>query len=98
MTSTIVIMMGAVAFFGLIGAAHAADDVIPELDDPKIISTGHSLYIEKHCSHCHGPTGDGGVNLINRELSNPSYVFDAIAEGRERGGLRMPAWRGVLSD
>ena len=98
MTSTIAIITGAVAFFGLTGAAHAADEVIPDLHDPEIISAGHNLYLEKHCSHCHGATGEGGVNLVNRELTNASYVFDAIADGRERGGLRMPAWREVLSD
>ncbi len=25
-------------------------------------------------------------------------VFTSIAEGRERNGIRMPEWRGVLSD
>jgi mono/diheme cytochrome c family protein len=28
----------------------------------------------------------------------PHGVFQSIAEGREKRGLRMPAWRGVLSD
>jgi mono/diheme cytochrome c family protein len=98
MTSTIASAMGVVAFLVLTGAAHSADKVIPDLNDPEVISAGHHLYLEKHCSHCHGPTGEGGVNLVKRELNNPSYVFDAIADGRERGGLRMPAWREVLSD
>jgi mono/diheme cytochrome c family protein len=30
--------------------------------------------------------------------SNPDYVFAAIADGRERGSLRMPAWGEVLSE
>jgi mono/diheme cytochrome c family protein len=98
MTSTISTMMGVVAFLGFTGAAHSVDNAVPDLNDPEVISAGHNLYLEKHCSHCHGPTGEGGVNLVKRELSNPSYVFDAIADGRERGGLRMPAWRDVLSD
>lgn len=74
-----------------------SDETIPDLKDPNMIAAGRELYLEKHCSHCHGANGDGGVNLTNRDLSNPNYVFEAIAEGRERGGLRMPGWRGVLS-
>jgi mono/diheme cytochrome c family protein len=74
-----------------------SDETIPDLKDPSMISAGRELYLEKHCSHCHGANGDGGVNLTNRDLSNPNYVFEAIAEGRERGSLRMPGWRGVLS-
>ena len=62
-----------------------------------MISTGRELFLEKHCSHCHGADGNGGVNLTNRDLGNPSYVFEAIAEGQERGTLRMPAWRDVLT-
>ena len=79
------------------GVARSDDDTIPDLQDPKVISAGRELYVEKHCSHCHGANGDGGVNLTNRDLSNPNYVFDAIADGRERGSLRMPGWREVLS-
>ena len=75
-----------------------SDETIPDLKDPNVISAGRELYLEKHCSHCHGANGDGGVNLTNRDLSNPKYVFEAIAEGRERGSLRMPGWRGVLSE
>src|SRR5215472_575531 len=98
MTATIATVMSVLAFFGLARAAHAADNAMPDLNDPKVISAGHELYLEKHCSHCHGSTGEGGVNLVKRDLTNPSFVFDAIADGRERGGLRMPAWREVLSD
>jgi mono/diheme cytochrome c family protein len=83
---------------GIVGGAFSEDHSIPDLNDPEVISAGHDLYIEKHCSHCHGATGEGGVNLVKRELPNPANVFEAIAEGRERGGLRMPAWREVLSD
>jgi mono/diheme cytochrome c family protein len=80
----------------VIGAVQS-NETIPDLKDPNMISVGRELYLEKHCSHCHGANGDGGVNLTNRDLSNPNYVFEAIAEGRERGSLRMPGWRGVLS-
>ncbi len=56
------------------------------------------VFVEKHCSHCHGANGDGGVNLTNRDLSDPNYVFEAIADGQQRGSLRMPAWLDVLSE
>ena len=74
-----------------------SNETIPDRKDPNMISVERELYLEKHCSHCHGANGDGGVNLTNRDLSNPNYVFEAIAEGRERGSLRMLGWRGVLS-
>jgi mono/diheme cytochrome c family protein len=82
----------------LVGIAHADNAATPDLKDPTVISAGRALYLDKHCSHCHGADGNGGVNLTRRDLSNPTYVFQAIAEGRERGSLRMPAWREVLSD
>ena len=31
-------------------------------------------------------------------ISTPKGVFTSIADGRERNGIRMPAWREVLSD
>lgn len=82
----------------MVGVARSGDNLIPDLKDPKMISAGRELFLEKHCSHCHGANGDGGVNLTNRDLSNPTYVFEAISEGQERGSLRMPAWREVLSE
>jgi mono/diheme cytochrome c family protein len=89
-------LAGALAL-SVIGTVRS-DETIPDLKDANTISAGRELYLEKHCSHCHGADGDGGVNLTDRDLSNPNYVFDAIAEGRERGSLRMPGWRGVLSE
>ena len=82
---------------GILGVAFAEDRDAPDLKDPKVISAGRELYLDKHCSHCHGANGDGGVNLTDRDLNNPDYVFAAIVEGRERGSLRMPAWGEVLS-
>ena len=86
----------ALGLFGCIGPVHAQD--MPNLKDPQVIGAGKTLFLEKHCSNCHGARGDGGVNLNRRDLSDPDYVFQAIAEGREKGGLRMPAFRGVMSD
>ena len=80
------------------GLVHAGDALAPDLNDPAVISAGRQVFLEKHCSHCHGANGDGGVNLTKRDLGDPKYVFSAIADGQERGGLRMPAWRDVLTD
>jgi mono/diheme cytochrome c family protein len=81
---------------GMVAEVHSADK--PDLTDPKVISAGRQLFLEKHCSHCHGANGDGGVNLANRDLTDAVSVFEAIADGQQRGALRMPSWRGVLSD
>ena len=70
---------------------------MPDLKDPKVITAGHQLFLEKQCAHCHGEDGRGGINLARRKL-DAKGVFTSIAEGRERNGIRMPEWRGVLSD
>ena len=70
---------------------------IPNLKDPKVITAGHELFLERQCAHCHGEDGRGGVNLAQRTL-DAKGVFTSIADGRERNGIRMPEWRGVLSD
>ena len=68
-----------------------------QAQDPKVIAAGHELFLEKQCAHCHGEDGRGGINLARRTL-DAKGVFTSIAEGRERNGIRMPEWRGVLSD
>jgi mono/diheme cytochrome c family protein len=78
------------------GVAHSEDDS-PDLKDPKAIVAGHELFLAKQCAHCHGPDGKGGINLARREL-DPKGVFQSITDGREKSGLRMPAWRGVMND
>jgi mono/diheme cytochrome c family protein len=90
------IVAAVVLVLGIVTTAQSADK--PDLADPKVISAGRQLFAEKHCSHCHGANGDGGVNLTNRKLSDANSVFEAIADGQQSGSLRMPAWRGVLSD
>jgi mono/diheme cytochrome c family protein len=74
-----------------------AADEMPNLKDPKIITAGHALFLEKQCAHCHGEDGTGGVNLARRVL-DARGVFISIADGREKNGIRMPAWREVLTD
>jgi mono/diheme cytochrome c family protein len=82
-------------FGATVGRAQAED--MPNLKDPTIISAGHALFLEKQCAHCHGEDGSGGVNLARRVL-DAKGVFVSIADGREKNGIRMPAWREVLSD
>jgi len=86
----------AIAFIVACDAAYAQENV-PNLKDPNMITAGHDLFLAKQCAHCHGEDGRGGVNLASRDL-DPKGVFQSIAGGRERGGLRMPAWRDELSD
>jgi mono/diheme cytochrome c family protein len=89
------IAFGIVAFGMMVGRSHAEDT--PNLKDPTMISAGHALFLEKQCAHCHGEDGTGGVNLTRRVL-DAKGVFVSIADGREKNGIRMPAWREVLSD
>jgi mono/diheme cytochrome c family protein len=72
-------------------------DEIPDLKDPKMTSAGRDVFLAKQCAHCHGEDGKGGVNLARRVL-DPKGVFVSIADGREKNGIRMPAWRDVLTD
>ena len=86
----------AIAWIFAGNAAYSQGDV-PDLKDPNMIAAGHELFLQKQCAHCHGEDGRGGINLARRDL-DPKGVFQSIAEGREKSGLRMPAWRGVMTD
>jgi mono/diheme cytochrome c family protein len=81
----------------LISDVAFSEENVPNLKDPTVIAAGHDLFLAKQCAHCHGVDGRGGINLARREL-DPKGVFQSIADGREKSGLRMPAWREVLSD
>jgi len=81
----------------LIAEVVHSEENVPNLRDPAVIAAGHDLFLAKECAHCHGVDGTGGINLARREL-DPKGVFQSIADGREKSGLRMPAWREVLSD
>ena len=85
-----------VLIVGLMAEKTHADET-PNLKDQRMIAAGHDLFLEKQCAHCHGEDGKGGVNLARRDL-DPKGVFVAIADGRENNGIRMPAWREVLTD
>ena len=39
-----------------------------------------------------------GAASISPGASSTQGVFQSIADGREKNGIRMPAWRDVLSD
>jgi mono/diheme cytochrome c family protein len=84
-------------FLSALALAELQAQQMPDLKDPKLIAAGHELFLEKQCAHCHGEDGRGGINLARRTL-DAKGVFTSIAEGRERNGIRMPEWRGVLSD
>jgi mono/diheme cytochrome c family protein len=78
--------------------APACADDFPNLKDPGMISAGSQLFQEKQCTYCHGQGGSGAIKLAGRSDLEPAYIFDTIAEGRAKGALRMPSWRGVLTD
>jgi mono/diheme cytochrome c family protein len=87
----------AVAIVWTFTAATTFAQQVGHLTDPTTISAGHELFLEKQCAHCHGEDGRGGINLARRDL-DPTGVFQSIAEGREKNGLRMPAWRELLTE
>ena len=70
----------------------------PNLRNPELISAGQRLFHEKHCTYCHGNEVDGPIKLAGRDDLMPEEVFQTISEGKVQGNLRMPAWRGVLTD
>jgi mono/diheme cytochrome c family protein len=76
----------------------ASSEPIPNLSDPAVIQAGQKLFTDRQCAYCHGPDGNGGIKLRGLGDLDPADVFATIADGRISGNLRMPAWRGVLSD
>jgi mono/diheme cytochrome c family protein len=89
------VFVGAAVAVFAITAAGAQD--MPDLKNPEIIAKGHEIFLGHQCSHCHGEDGKGGVNLARRDL-DAKGVFQSISDGREKNGIRMPAWREVLTD
>jgi mono/diheme cytochrome c family protein len=70
--------------------AHSNDRSIPALSDAAVISAGRQIFAEKHCSHCHGANGDGGVNLTKRDLSDPKYIFLLLPTDESVAGCGWP--------
>jgi mono/diheme cytochrome c family protein len=79
-------------------AGAASPEPRSNLRDPAVIHAGKQLFEDRQCAYCHGPDGNGGVKLKGLGNLDPADVFATIADGRIAGNLRMPAWRGVLSD
>jgi mono/diheme cytochrome c family protein len=77
-------------------AAFAGD--VPNLNSPGMISAGRQLFQGKQCAYCHGPARNGAIKLAGLSDLEPIYIFETIADGRVKGALRMPSWRGVLTD
>lgn len=73
-----------------------AQSVPANLAAPAMVDEGRRLY-QQHCTQCHGADGNGGVRLAGNGL-DPASAFRTISQGRTRGGLRMPMWKGVLTD
>lgn len=96
MKAVIGVVGSALGLFGSVGPLKAQDR--PDFTYPHVIAAGKALYLKNRCAQCHGAAGDGGVNLTKRDLGSPNVVFEAIADGCEKGALRMPAYRGTLSD
>ena len=92
--------IAALAFAMLVLTAEAvpiAADELSNLNDPNIIAAGLVLFLEKLCALFHVLDVTGVVNLARRVL-DAKGVFVSIADGREKNGIRMPAWREVLTD
>jgi len=86
-----------VALAAIFSAGFACAQEVTDIKDPGMIAAGHEIFLQRQCAHCHGEDGKGGVNLARRDL-DAQEVFQSIANGREKNGIRMPAWRDVLSD
>jgi mono/diheme cytochrome c family protein len=50
-------VVAAMLVSGIVATAQSAD--MPDLANPDVISAGRRIFVEKHCSHCHGANGDG---------------------------------------
>jgi len=66
----------------------------PLENDPDAIAAGQNLF-ERHCSECHGKTGDGSKkapSLRAQEVQNaaPGAIFWILTNGVVRRG--MPVW------
>jgi mono/diheme cytochrome c family protein len=82
-------------------AAGGTPAALPEIPDrlmtPEMIDAGRLLFSQKNCTQCHGVGGTGGVKLVGNTL-DPLAAFLTISNGRTRGAMRMPMWKGILSE
>jgi mono/diheme cytochrome c family protein len=79
-------------------SAHCGYATESRAPDNERIQQGRAIFLERSCSHCHGPDADTGVRLSGRDDLTPEYIFATIKNGRKSGGRLMPPWGSVLSD
>lgn len=78
----------------------SGDSTDPELresvlSDPESVNKGEARF-SALCAYCHGHGGVGGKarKLQGRQLEI-DYIFNTITNGKKRGSLNMPPWRGL---
>jgi mono/diheme cytochrome c family protein len=71
----------------------------PEKTNEATIGAGARRF-DQSCAYCHGSAGAGGPApaLRGRGDLASEYVEQTIANGRQRGSLNMPAWKGAFTD
>ena len=69
----------------------------PKLD-PDLVARGHDVFVQKRCGVCHGVDGKGVVNLADRNTGSLADAIAVISDGRDGARMRMPGWKGVLTD
>ncbi len=65
------------------------------LNDSESVMKGDKKF-HSTCAYCHGAKGSGGIakKLQGRKLK-ADYIFNTITNGKKRGSLNMPPWRGL---
>jgi mono/diheme cytochrome c family protein len=79
-------------------AAKTVQEVAPGASEPA------AALFQQNCAVCHGPSGKGVASLHTPDFTNPSFarslsdrdITTVIRNGK--GGGRMPAWSGKLTD
>src|ERR1700722_835501 len=79
-------------------AAKTVQEVAPGASEPA------AALFQQNCAVCHGPSGKGVASVHTPDFTNPSFarslsdrdITTVIRNGK--GGGRMPAWSGKLTD
>jgi mono/diheme cytochrome c family protein len=66
------------------------------LNNPDSVMKGDAKF-HATCAYCHGAKGSGGKakKLQGRQNLKADYIFKTITNGKKRGSLNMPPWRGL---
>jgi len=106
--SSILFAAAAITGIGLVVALFSWPSASESLTASARPEHGKALY-RQYCASCHGATGHGEFNWMNRERGAPALDSSGHAWHHEDEQLvssildkpvpdsRMPAWRGVLS-